>query len=90
MAEALSLTLMSLKGTGWPEFNNLIVDTFMEQTGNDGLLQEVQWPIRNSLIPAIAAGTPPDVVHDMGKDVGRALHRGRIPDPQRPRRRRPI
>ena len=67
MAEALNLTLLSLKGTGWPEFNNLIVDTFMEQTGHDGTLQEAQWPIRETLIPAIAAGTPPDVVHDMGK-----------------------
>ena len=67
MEEALDLTLLSLKGTGWPEFNNLIVDTFMEQTGHNGTLQEAQWPIRETLIPAIAAGTPPDVVHDMGK-----------------------
>ncbi len=67
MAEALDLTLLSLKGTGWPEFNNLIVDTFVEQTGHNGTLQEAQWPIRDTLIPAIAAGTPPDVVHDMGK-----------------------
>ena len=70
MAEALDLTLLSLKGTGWPEFNNLIIDTFMEQTGHSGVLQEVQWPIRETLIPAIAAGTPPDVVHDMGKMSG--------------------
>ncbi len=67
MEAALDLTLLSLKGTGWPEFNNLIVDTFMEQTGHNGTLQEAQWPIRETLIPAIAAGTPPDVVHDMGK-----------------------
>ena len=58
MAEALELTLLSLKGTGWPEFNNLIVDTFMEQSGHIGTLQEAQWPIRETLIPAIAAGTP--------------------------------
>ncbi len=70
MAEALDLTLLSLKGTGWPEFNNLIIDTFMEQSGHNGTLQEVQWPIRDTLIPAIAAGTPPDVVHDMGKMSG--------------------
>ncbi len=67
MEAALDLTLLSLKGTGWPEFNNLIVETFMEQTGHNGTLQEAQWPIRETLIPAIAAGTPPDVVHDMGK-----------------------
>ncbi len=70
MAEALDLTLLSLKGTGWPTFNNLIVETFQEQTGHSGTLQEAQWPIRDTVIPAIAAGTPPDVVHDMGKMSG--------------------
>ena len=42
----------------------------MEQTGHGATLQEAQWPIRDTVIPAIAAGTPPDVVHDMGKMSG--------------------
>ena len=70
MEEMLDLTLLSLKGTGWPKFNNAIVDAFMEQTGHQATLQEAQWPIRDTVIPAIAAGTPPDVVHDMGKMSG--------------------
>ena len=70
MAEMLDLTLLSLKGTGWPKFNNFIVENFMEQTGHGATLQEAQWPIRDTVIPAIAAGTPPDVVHDMGKMSG--------------------
>ena len=70
MEEALDLTLVSLKGTGWPKFNNFIVESFIEQTGHNATLQESQWPIRDTVIPAIAAGTPPDVVHDMGKMSG--------------------
>ena len=82
MEEMLDLTLLSLKGTGWPKFNNFIVENFMEQTGHNATLQEAQWPIRETVIPAIAAGTPPDVVHDMGKMSGALYIEGCLSDPE--------
>ena len=80
MAEALNLTLLSLKGTGWPEFNNLIVDTFMEQTGHDGTLQEAQWPIPRNADSRNRRRHAARCRPRHGQDVGRPLYRGGLPD----------
>ena len=69
VTQKFDLHLMSLKGVGWLKANEVLIADVEARTGNKVTLEEVQWPIRNALVPAIAAGTPPDVFHDMSKQI---------------------
>ena len=68
MVAPIELTLASLKGMGWPEMNDEIMSVFTEKTGGKygvRIFWITTWPLRDKYVPLIAAGTPPDVVHDM-------------------------
>ena len=65
MPEAMEFTLLSLDGVGWNEANTVLIEAFEEKTGHKGKLWGAGWPMNDTLLPAIAAGAPPDVYHDM-------------------------
>ncbi len=65
MPEAMEFTLLSLDGVGWNEANTELIKAFEEKTGHKGNLWGAGWPMNDTLLPAIAAGAPPDVYHDM-------------------------
>ena len=65
--ESQTLRLLSLKGVGWKKANDVLIDSFESSTPHKIDFEEVQWPIRETLIPYMAAGTPPHVFHDMAK-----------------------
>ncbi len=65
MPEAMEFTLLSLDGVGWNEANTELIKAFEEKTGHKGNLWGAGWPMNDTLLPAIAAGSPPDVYHDM-------------------------
>jgi len=65
MPEAMEFTLLSLDGVGWNEANTELIAAFEGKTGHKGNLWGAGWPMNDTLLPAIAAGSPPDVYHDM-------------------------
>lgn len=62
--EALELKLTTLGGVGWPEAMNILAEEHEERTGNKVVLNLVNWPLLDTVLPALAAGDPPDVYHD--------------------------
>jgi ABC-type glycerol-3-phosphate transport system substrate-binding protein len=78
MPEAMEFTLLSLDGVGWNEANTVLIEAFEEKTGHKGKLWGAGWPIRNSTLPAIAAGTPPDVFHDMPGQISHLYADGTV------------
>ena len=62
--EALELKLTTLGGVGWPEAMEILAAEHEERTGNKVVLDLVNWPLLDTVLPALAAGEPPDVYHD--------------------------
>ena len=62
--EAMELKLTTLGGVGWPEAMEILAAEHEERTGNKVVLDLVNWPLLDTVLPALAAGEPPDVYHD--------------------------
>ena len=62
--EAMELKLTTLGGVGWPEAMTILAEEHEERTGNKVVLDLVNWPLLDTVLPALAAGEPPDVYHD--------------------------